>query len=215
MFTASHCPASLLSFTTQALQRLVCFLTSQTPPQPCTTCSCLPAPLTVPMATVTRSPLSRFHLLDSQPCTLLASLSPPCSSFADAPGLCPNDPSLFTLQANVSHPLALVTTCRPTAPKSLSLAQPPFQTIIYPKGWGSLLRLSSAETPGFSPRSPREAPAAPRLPPLPQLCLLSHPRRLSPAQALSSLPRIPQQPPTWSPPLSSTPCFTQQAGPAF
>ena len=150
----------------------------------------------------------------TQPRTLLTSLLPPCGSFADATGLCPS-PLLFSLyglsQASISHLQVLVTTCRPTAPKSLSLVQPPFWTIIYLKDWGSRLRLSSAETPGFSPQPPRETPAPPDS--LLFLSLTSIPaQHLSPAQALSSLPWIPQQPPTWSPSHSSTPPFTSRQG---
>lgn len=45
--------------------------------------------------------------------------------------------SLYSFsQDSVSHFLALVTTCWPTAPKSLSLAQPSLQTHNKPKDLG-------------------------------------------------------------------------------
>lgn len=74
------------------------------------------------------------------------------------------------------------TTCRPTAPQSPPLAQPSLQAIIlYPKGWGPPLRLSSAETPGLTSQILHEAPAALGRPPSSacgcyQLRLPSHPR---------------------------------------
>ena len=89
----------------------------------------------------------------TQPRTLLTSLLPPCGSFADAPGLCPS-PLLFSLcslsQASISHLQVLVTTCRPTAPKSLSLAQPPFSLIA-----------NKAPVINLDPRSAPSAPSAP------------------------------------------------------
>lgn len=111
----------------------ICLLLSQTLPQPPTTCSCLPAPLTWPLPWAPEAPSPRGEPFPSlihwtQPCPLLTYLLPPCGSFADAPGLCPS-PLLFPLclsQASISHLQLLVTTCRPTAPKSLSLAQPPY-----------------------------------------------------------------------------------------
>lgn len=130
MSTAGHCPDSPLSFTAKVFQRLVCFLTSLTPSQPPKTCSCFPALLPLPIVTGARSPPQLWRgpfpglvFLNSPlpypPGFPLASMVVPLLML-----FCLFS-SLYRLSpASATHFLASVTTCRPMAPKPLSLAKP-------------------------------------------------------------------------------------------